>query len=98
MNPVSCAKSGGSAWGAVGGGCVPMTQSGLMRAIPALLLALSSGSVPYVRAQPAGEPIAVSTEHPRLFLRPARLRMLRRERERASMRWQQFAALLAGHE
>ncbi len=38
----------------------------------------------------------VSTEHPRLFLRPARLRLLRRERERASLRWQQFEALMAG--
>ncbi len=48
------------------------------------------------RAQAASEdPVAVSAEHPRLFLRPARLRLLRRERERASPRWQQFDAYLS---
>jgi len=44
----------------------------------------------------AGEPVVVETEHPRLLLRPARLRLLRRERERNSMRWQQFFTLMAG--
>src|SRR5579875_331326 len=34
--------------------------------------------------------VSVFTEHPRLFLRPARLRLLQKERERASARWQQF--------
>jgi hypothetical protein len=43
------------------------------------------------------DPIVVSTDHPRLFLRPQRLRLLRRERERQSMRWQQFEALVAGN-
>ncbi len=46
---------------------------------------------------PSDEPVTVSAEHPRLFLRPQRLRLLRRERERSSMRWQQFAALVAGN-
>ena len=46
--------------------------------------------------QAADEPIVVSTDHPRLFLRPQRLRLLRRERERQSMRWQQFDALVSG--
>ena len=50
---------------------------------------------------PAGpqddEPVTVSSDHPRLFLRPARLRLLKRERERASARWQQFDALMAGN-
>jgi len=41
------------------------------------------------------EPVVVSAEHPRLFLRPARLRLLRRERERASARWQQFDGYLS---
>jgi hypothetical protein len=45
----------------------------------------------------SGEPVTVSTDHPRLFLRPARLRLLKRERERASARWQQFDALMAGN-
>jgi hypothetical protein len=43
------------------------------------------------------DPVAVSTEHPRLFLRPQRLRLLKRERDRSSMRWQQFAALVVGN-
>lgn len=43
------------------------------------------------------DPIVVSAEHPRLFLRPARLRLLKRERERTSMRWQQFETLMAGN-
>lgn len=43
------------------------------------------------------DPIVVSTDHPRLLLRPARLRLLRRERERTSLRWQQFQLFLAGH-
>jgi len=49
-------------------------------------------------AVPAGaeEPVAVSADHPRLFLRPQRLRLVTRERERASMRWQQFDGFLAG--
>jgi hypothetical protein len=46
--------------------------------------------------QTADEPVAVSTEHPRLFLRPQRLRLLKRERDRSSMRWQQFASLVTG--
>lgn len=38
----------------------------------------------------------VYTEHPRLFLNARRLRLLRRERERQSMRWEQFHTLVAG--
>jgi hypothetical protein len=45
---------------------------------------------------PAEDPVTVATEHPRLFLRPQRARLLKRERERSSMRWQQFAALVTG--
>ena len=43
-----------------------------------------------IAAQSSDEPVTVSSEHPRLFLRPARLRLLKRERERTSARWQQF--------
>src|SRR6478609_10258855 len=42
------------------------------------------------------DPVAVFTEHPRLFLRPQRLRLLKRERERKSARWDQFETLVAG--
>lgn len=42
------------------------------------------------------EEYAVYGDAPRLFLRPARARLLRRERERDSIRWQQFDALISG--
>jgi hypothetical protein len=45
----------------------------------------------------ATDPVTVSTEHPRLLLRPQRLRLLRREKERNSPRWEQFAALVDGN-
>jgi hypothetical protein len=44
----------------------------------------------------ADEPVTVSADHPRLFLRPARLRLLKRERQRTSARWQQFETLVVG--
>jgi hypothetical protein len=69
-----------------------------MRRIPAALagLLLAAGW-PAIAAQVSDEPVTVSSDHPRLFLRPGRLRLLKRERERASARWQQFDALLAGN-
>jgi len=42
------------------------------------------------------ETFTIYTEHPRLFLRPNRLRLLRRERERKSLRWEQFDLLMKG--
>src|SRR5437763_6787228 len=72
-----------------------MTQSGQMRVLWTLLLAMACW--PAAAQAPADEPVTVSADHPRLFLRPQRLRLLRRERERSSMRWQQFAALVAGN-
>lgn len=42
------------------------------------------------------ESFKVYTEHPRLLLTARRLKLLRRERERQSMRWNQFGALVAG--
>ena len=65
----------------------------------AILAAISAAWMPAVaRAQGApADPILVSSEHPRLFLRPARLRLLRRERERTSLRWEQFHSLMAGN-
>ena len=84
-------------------GCVAVTQSGEMGRIRTgtlLLATLLAASLAAQTAPPATEgaedPVVVSTDHPRLFLRPARLRLLRRERERHSMRWQQFEALIAG--
>lgn len=62
-----------------------------MRAFPVLALTLAV-------LMPAGaaEEYQVFTEHPRLVLRPGRLRLLKRERERRSPRWQQFESLMAG--
>jgi hypothetical protein len=37
------------------------------------------------------------TEHPRLLLGAQRLRRLKRERDRQSMRWEQFNTLMTGH-
>src|SRR5579885_3445607 len=52
---------------------------------------------PYAAGQAAAndDVVSVFTEHPRLFLRPARLRLLQKERERASARWQQFDAYVS---
>ena len=56
-----------------------------------LLLFLSA---PIMQAQP--ETLTIYTEHPRLFLRANRLKLLRRERERKSLRWEQFDLLIKG--
>jgi hypothetical protein len=62
-----------------------------------LALVLLFGSIwGTLQAQSNDDPVAVFTEHPRLFLRPQRLRLLKRERERKSARWVQFEALVAG--
>jgi hypothetical protein len=59
---------------------------------------IAAAQTPVVaRPTAAREPVMVTTDHPRLLLRPAHLRLLRRERERSSMRWQQFSTLMAGH-
>ncbi len=42
---------------------------------------------------PVPEGFRVYTDAPRLFLLPSRLRLLRRERERRSLRWEQFETL-----
>ncbi len=55
-----------------------------------MLLGIAAG------AEPAPESYQVSTPPPRLLLPPRRLRLLKRERERQSMRWQQFDALMSG--
>lgn len=75
------------------GGCVGMTQSKEMRVFRWLaLLPMVFPALP----QTQEDSFRVYTEHPRLFLRPQRLRLLTRERQRQSMRWQQFETLVAG--
>jgi hypothetical protein len=67
----------------------------------ALLCALLSAALPGQSPPPAppAEPIdfKVYSQPPRLLLTAPRLRLLRRERERQSMRWEQFSALMQGH-
>src|SRR3954466_7144245 len=66
-----------------------VTRRDLLRGaalLPALKLA----------AQTAPDGFRVYTEAPRLFLRPSRLKLLRRERERRSLRWDQFELLWNG--
>jgi hypothetical protein len=48
-------------------------------------------------AQTDEESLRVYTDHPRLLLGTHRLQLLRKERERHSLRWQQFELLMAGH-
>src|ERR1700733_12210644 len=66
-----------------------------MRAAPSVFLfgaILAIGGA----VQAADEDFHVFTDAPRLFLTKQRLRLLQRERERDSIRWQQFDALVAG--
>src|SRR5689334_12265648 len=72
-----------------------MTQSIGMRALWAILAIFSYTAT--AQTPPADDPVTVTGDHPRLFLRPQRLRLLKRERERTSARWQQFSALVAGN-
>lgn len=51
----------------------------------------SSSSVPHP------DTFKIYTDSPRLLLRPQRLKLLRRERERTSPRWEQFEALWAAN-
>lgn len=61
-----------------------------MRLIAALLLACSLSHAA------DEESFRVYTDHPRLLLDAHRLRLLRRERERQSMRWNQWNRLMSG--
>jgi len=70
----------------------------MIRIWAAVLLVAGWLPSPAVQTEAArtDDPVMVSTEHPRLFLRPQRLRLLKRERDRTSARWQQFELLMAG--
>jgi hypothetical protein len=65
-------------------------------ALAACCLASLAAQVPPRERPAAPDPVMVFTEHPRLFLRPQRLRLLKRERERQSPRWLQLEALVKG--
>jgi hypothetical protein len=47
-------------------------------------------------ASPAASEFLIDNEHPRLLLPQRRLRLLRRERERETLRWNQFHTFMAG--
>ncbi len=47
-----------------------------------------------IGAQTADEEYRIYSEHPRLFLTSQRLRLLKRERDRDSIRWRQFSLLV----
>jgi hypothetical protein len=60
----------------------------------AALLTAAAAAIP--AQQPQEEEFQVYGDNPRLFLNARRLRLLKRERERASVRWVQFETLVAG--
>ena len=69
--------------------------------ISALALAFVSlaGSGPGIAYSQEGTPaetLRADAPHPRIFLTARRLKLLRRERERQSLRWNQFHLLMAG--
>lgn len=66
-----------------------MARPGIL-VFPALVVAAA------VWPQTQEESFAIYTEHPRLLLGQRRLKLLRRERERQSLRWMQFEQLMAG--
>jgi hypothetical protein len=72
-----------------------MTRREALRYLPALsALRLWGQTGPKTPAAgPRPDSFTVYTESPRLLLRPQRLKLLRRERERRSLRWDQFETL-----
>jgi hypothetical protein len=72
-----------------------------LRRVSALALAVAAlagmaPSIAHSQALSREEPMRADAPHPRIFLGARRLRLLRRERERQSMRWNQFHLLIAG--
>ena len=67
-----------------------------MRYLLPLLLFASVGFGQDAGQAPYEEDYHVFTDAPRLLLTKTRLRLLQRERERQSMRWEQFDALVSG--
>jgi len=64
--------------------------------VPRKGTAVAATPSPAVHKPPAlPDEFRAYTEHPRLLLPARRLRLLRRERERKTMRWEQFEALIA---
>ena len=60
------------------------------------ILRVAMAAAALAGALAAEENYRIDTEHPRLLLGPRRQRFLERERQRRTLRWQQFEALMAG--
>jgi len=78
-----------------------VTKSNRMLVLILLLVMAGGAAWPQSTTAPAVQPqndedFRVYTDAPRIFLNARRLRLLRRERERESMRWQQFQLLMSG--
>jgi hypothetical protein len=67
----------------------------MARSFPVVAALALAGSIA-AQEKPEEEYFQVYTEAPRIFLRPQRLRLLRKERERRSMRWQQLETFILG--
>jgi hypothetical protein len=81
--------------------CVAVTHPRRRFALLALLLVIfafpsSSSPQPPPEPAPPESSYVVYTDSPRLLLTQRRLRLMQRERERESMRWMQFEALMTG--
>ncbi len=76
-----------------------MTRREALRYLPALsaLPLLGQNAAPPPSQTPRPDSFKVYTDLPRLLLRPQRLKLLRRERERRTIRWDQFETLWTGH-
>ncbi len=71
-----------------------MTRREALRVLPVLCaLHLRGQNRAAEAAPPRPETFKLYSESPRLLLRPQRLRLLRRERERQSLRWEEFEML-----
>lgn len=74
-----------------------MTNWSRMRvSLPALVCLLAVAFDSSLAAQTTDADFKVYTEHPRLLLTARRLRLLKRESERRSPRWEQFQLLMRG--
>jgi hypothetical protein len=65
-------------------------------ALAAALLAGVAPSIALGQEETRAESLRADAPHPRIFLTARRLKLLRRERERQSLRWNQFHLLMAG--
>ncbi len=65
--------------------------------LPAVSRAAQDPPDPQTASPKRPESFTIYSEAPRLLLRPARLKLLRREKERQSLRWEQFSGLQAGN-